>query len=120
VQWQTHQEILNKVQLRELEHLTFKRNPSSESSDYNVLFADGHIRRCEVIFPAFLADWPEYSNLHYVERHVCFWCECATIQLGDHFSADKQHSWQDHNLYITLSDANTKPAAEELVPSHVH
>jgi hypothetical protein len=119
-QQQTNREVLNEVLWRLLQPVTFKPNPSAESGYYNILYADCNFRRCKPVLAAWLADYPEYSNLHHFERHVCFWCECPKNELGDYVPPDKQHPWLDHNLYRSLSDANTKAANAKLSSSHVH
>jgi len=80
-QWQTNQEVLNEVLRRLLQPLTFEQNPSV-GTGYNVLCADGNLRRCKSVLPGWLADCQEYSDLHHIERHVCFWCECPKNELG--------------------------------------
>jgi hypothetical protein len=119
-QRQTNQELLNEVLRRVLQPLTFKLNPSAESGYYNVLCADSNFRRCKPVLAAWLAHCPEYSDQHHLERHVCFWCECPKNQLGDYVPSDKQHPQRDHNLFRTLSDANTKAADAELSWCHDH
>jgi len=119
-QRQTNREVLNEVLRRVLQPLTFKLNPSAESGYYNVLCADGKFRRCNPVLAALIADCPGYSDLHHLERHVCFWCECPKNELGDYVPSDKQHPRRDHNLYRTLSDANTMAADAELSSRHVH
>jgi hypothetical protein len=69
-QRQTNREVLNKVLRRVLLPLTVKQNPSAESGYYNVLCADGYFRRCNPVLAGWLADCPEYSDLHHLERHV--------------------------------------------------
>jgi len=69
---QTNREVLNEVLQRLLQPLTFKHIPSAESGYYNVLCADGNFRHCTPVVAAWLADCPEYSDLHHLERHVCF------------------------------------------------
>jgi hypothetical protein len=96
---QTHREVLNEVLRGQLHPLTLKHSPSAVSGDYNVLCADGNFRRCKPVLAAWLADRPEYSDLHHLERHVCFWCECPKNELGDYVPPDKQHPRRDHNLY---------------------
>jgi len=119
-QRQTNREVLNAVLRRLLQPLTFKHNPSAESGYYNVLYADGNFRRCKPVLAAWLADCPEYSDLHHPERHVCFWCKCPKNELWDYVPPDKQHPRRDHNLYRMLSDANIKAANAELSSRHVH
>jgi len=119
VQRQTNREVLNEVLRRLLQPLTFKHNPNAESGYYKVLCADGNFRRCKPVLAAWLADCPEYSELHHLEWHVCFWCECPRNELGDHVPSDKQHPRRNHNLYKTPSDANTKAADAELSSRHV-
>jgi len=100
--------------------ITFKHNPSAESGYYNVFCADGNFRCCKPVLAAWLADCSEYCDLHHPERHVCFWCECPKNELWDYVPPDKQHPRRDHNLYRTLSDANTKAANAEVSSRHVH
>jgi len=119
-QRQTHREVLNEVIWRLLRPLTFEQNPSAGIGYYNVLCADGNFRSCKPVLAAWLEDCPEYSDLHHLERHVCFWCECPKNKLGDYVHPDKEHPWRDHNLYRTRSDANTKAADAELLSRHVH
>jgi len=118
-QRQTKREVLNEVLRPLLQPLTFEHNPSAESGYYNALCADGNFRCCKPVLAAWLADCPEYSVLHHLERHVCFRCECPKNQLGDYLPPGKQHPRQDHNLYRMLSNANTKAANAELSSCHV-
>jgi len=119
-QRQTNRKVLNEVLRWVLRPLTFKQNPSAESGYYNVLCADGNFRRCKPVLAAWVADCPEYSDLHHLERHVCFWCECPKNKLGDYVPPDKEYPRRDHNLYRSLGDANTKEADAELLSCHVH
>jgi len=119
-QWQTNWEVLNEVLRRILQPLTFQQNPHAESRYYNVLCADGNFRRCKPVVAAWLADCPEYCDLHHLKRHVCFWCECPMKELGDYVPSDKQHPQWDHDLYRTFRDADTKAADAERLSRHVH
>jgi len=119
-QWQANQEVLNQVLWRVLQPLTFKHNPGAKSGYYNVLCADGNFRCCRPVLAAWLANCPEYSHLHHLKRHVCFWCECPKNELEDYVPPDKQYPWRDHNLNWTLSNADTKAANAELSSRHVH
>jgi len=119
-QRQKNWEVLNEVLRRLLQPHTFKQNPSAGSGYSNVLCAEGNFRRCKLVLAPALDDCPEYSNLHHLERHVCFWCECPKNELGDYLHPDKEHPWRDHNIYRTLSDTNTKAADAELSSRHVH
>jgi len=119
-QRQTNREVLNDVLLRVLHHLNFKQNPSAESGYCKVLCADSNFRPCKRFLAAWLADCPRYSDLHHLERHVCFWCECPKNRYGDYIPPDKQHPRRDHNLYRTLSDFNTMAADAKLSSRHVH
>ena len=92
-------EVLNKVLRRVLQHLTFKQNRNSERGYYNVLCTDGNFMHCILVLAAWLADCPEYTDLHYLERHVCFWSECLKNELGEYVPSDKQHPRQDHSQY---------------------
>jgi len=117
---QTNREVLNEVLRRVLQPLTLKQDPNAESGYYNVLCADGNFRHCKRVLAAWLADCPEYSDLHHLKRHVCFWCECPKNKLGDYVPSDKQHPRWDHNLDRTLSNANPKATDVDLLSRHVH
>jgi len=41
------------------------------------------------------------------------------IKLGDYVPPDKQHPRRDHNLYRTLTNANTNAANAELLSRYV-
>jgi len=97
-QRQPSQELLNEVVWWVLDPLTFKQNPSAESGYYKVLCADGNFRHCKPVLAACLADCTDYSDLHHLERYVCFWCECPKNELGDYVPPDNQHPRRDHNL----------------------
>jgi prepilin-type processing-associated H-X9-DG protein len=116
----TNREVLNDVPRQLLRALTFKQHPSAGSGYSNVLFADGNFRRCKPVLAAWLADCPEYCELHHLERHVCFWCEYPKNELADYVHPDKQHPWRDHTLYRTLSDATPKGVDAELSSHPVH
>jgi len=119
-QRQTNRVVLNKILWRVLQPLTFQWNPSAESGYYNVLCADGNFRHWTPVLAAWLDNCPEYSNLRHLEQHVCFWCKCPNIILGDYVHSEKQHPRRDHNLYRTLCDDNTKAGDAELSSRHVH
>jgi len=119
-QRQTNREVLNQVLRRVLQPLTFNQNPNAESGYYNVPCVDGNFRRCKPLLAAWLADCIEYSELHHLERHVCFWCECPKNERGDYVPSDKQHPRRDHNVYRMLSDANCIAADSTLSSRHVH
>jgi len=117
---QTNREVLNEVLWWVLQPLTFQKYPRAESRYYNVLGPVGNLRRCKPVLAAWLADCPEHSDLHQLERDVCFRCECPKNVVGDYVPPDKQHPWRDHNLYRMLSDANTKAVDARLSSHHVH
>jgi len=119
-QQETNQEVLNKVLRQVLQPLTFKQHPSAKSGYFNVLCADGNFRHCKPVLAAWHADCPEYSDLHHLEWHAWFWCECPKNKLVEYVHPDKQHPRRDHNLYRTLRDANTKAADAELSSHHAH
>jgi hypothetical protein len=98
-QRQTNREVLNIVLQQILQPLTLKQNPNAESWYYNVLCADGNFRICKPGLAPWLPDCPEYSDLHHLERHVWFWCECPKNELRDYVPSDMQHARRDHNLY---------------------
>ena len=112
--------MLNDVLQPVLQTLTHKQNPSAESGDYNVLCADGNFRRRKPVLAALFADCPEYSNLHHLEQHVCFWCECLRNELGDFVPRAKQPPQQNQNLYRTVTDDNSKAANAKLSSYNVH
>jgi len=119
-QRQTNREVMNEILQRILQLLNFKHNPSAKSSCYNVLCADGNFRYCKPVLAAWLPYCPEYSDLHHLEWHVCFWCECPKKVHGDYVPSDKQRSRQDHNLYRMLINVDTKAAKAELLLRIVH
>jgi hypothetical protein len=116
----TNREVLNEILQRLLQPLTFKQNHRAGSGYYNILCADGNFRRFKPVLAAWLADCPQYSYLHHLERHVGFWFEYPQNELQEYVHHDKEHPQRDHNLYRTLSDANTKAADAELSSRHVH
>jgi hypothetical protein len=116
----TNREVLNEVLGWVLHTLTFKQNPCAESGYYNVLCAHGNFRCCKPVLAAWLANCSEYSDLHHLERHVRFRYECPKNELGYYVPPYKPHPRRDHNLYRTLSDANTKAADAKLSSRHVH
>jgi len=112
--------VLSNVLWLVLQPLTSIQNPWAESGSYNLLCADGNFRRCKLVSAAWLADCPDYCNLHHLEQHVCFWCYCPENKLGDSVPHDKLlHRW-DHNLNCMLSNGNTKEADAQLSSRHVH
>jgi hypothetical protein len=117
---QTNREVLNDVPQRILQSFTVKQHPSDESGYFNVLCADGNYRHFKPVLSAWLADCPEYSDLHHLERHVCLWCDCSKNDLADYVHPVKQHHLRDYNLYRMLSDANSKAADAEISWRHVH
>jgi len=112
-------EMMNEVLRRALHRITFKQNASAESANYKVLCADGNFRRCKPVLAEWLADCPQYSDLHHCERHVCFWWECSKNEVGDYDLPDKQHPGRDHHIYRILSDAINKAANAQLLLCHV-
>jgi hypothetical protein len=73
-QREPNQEVLNEVLQQVLQPLTFKQDPNAVSGYYKDLCVDGNVRRCKPVLAASLAECPEYSILHHLECHVCFWC----------------------------------------------
>jgi hypothetical protein len=41
-----------------------------------VLCADGNFSHSKSVSAELLLDCLEYSHLHHLEQHVCFWCQC--------------------------------------------
>ena len=75
-QQQTIRDVLNEVLLQLLQLFTFNHITSAGGGYHNVLCADGNFSRCKPVIAAWLADCPEYRDLHHLERHVYVWCEC--------------------------------------------
>jgi hypothetical protein len=119
-QWQIIREVMKEVLRIVLQPITFRQHPSAERGYYNIVCADANFRLCKPVLGGWLAHCPEYSDLHHLERHVCYLCECRKKELGDYVHPDKQHPWQDHNLHRMLRDANTKAADAKLWSGHVH
>ena len=69
---QTNSEVLSDVLWRLLHSLIVKHNLSAKSGYYNILCADGNFQHCTLVLAAWLADCPEYSDLHHLKQHVCF------------------------------------------------
>jgi hypothetical protein len=90
-QRQTNREVLNEELWWLLPPVTLKQNPSAGSGYYKVLCADGNYRHSKQVMAAWLAECPEYSDLHHLERHVCFWPDCRKSELRDFVHSDKQH-----------------------------
>ena len=67
MQQQTNSEVLNEVLRGVLQPVTFKQDPSAESRYHNALCADGNFTDCKPVLASWLADCPEYSDLHHVE-----------------------------------------------------
>jgi hypothetical protein len=119
-QWQTTWEVLNEILQRVLHPLNLNRNLSTKSGYYNVLCADCDLRRCKPASAVSLTDCPEYGDIHHLERHVCFWCECPKNEPGDYVAPDNQHPWRHQNLYRMLRDAKIKGADVELSSRYAH
>jgi len=117
---QTYRELLNKVLRRGLQGLTVKPKPSGQSEYYNVLCADGTLRRCKPVLAAWLAHCAVNSDIYYHERNISVWCECPQNKLGDFVPPVTQHPRWVHNLYRTLSNPNTKVADSELSSHHIY
>jgi hypothetical protein len=88
-EWHRNRVVLNVVLWQVLQPRTVKQNPSAESRYYNVLCADCNFRRCKPVLAAWLADCPEYCDLHHLDRHICFRCECSKTEVGDCIPPDK-------------------------------
>jgi hypothetical protein len=117
-QWKTNWDVLNKVLWWVLQLLAFKQNPSTKYGYYNVLCADGNLRRSKLVLAAWRPDYPKQSDLHQLEQHVCLWCECLKNDHWENLPPHKQHRLGDRNQYRILSDANPNAANAELL-SHI-
>ena len=116
----TNRSVLQEVLYRVLEPLTFPDQVSDDHGYYNVLCADRHYRRCKPVLAAWLADCPEYNDLHGLERGVCMFCECPKAELGDPVTPKKEHPTRDHNAYRQLNDNDTAESAHRLADLNVH
>jgi len=94
---QTNREVLKAVPRRVLQPLTSKHDPTAESRYYNVPCADRNFRHCKSVLATCLADFPVFSDLNHLERHVCICCKCPKNQPGDYVPRDKQHPRWDRN-----------------------
>jgi hypothetical protein len=83
-QWQTNQEVLNEVLQQVLQLVRYKPNPCAKIGYYNASSADCTYSHCNPVEAAWLADCPEYSNVHHLEQKVWIWCECPKNELGDY------------------------------------
>ena len=119
-QRQTHHEVLNEGLSWILQPPTFPHNPRTESGYNNIICADGNLRHCTPVLAAWLADCPEYSNLHAPMQHVWFWCECPKKEVGDYVPPDNQHPWWDHKVWRAFSHANPSASNAKLSSRHVH
>jgi hypothetical protein len=120
VRGQSKREVLKEVLRWVLQRLTCKPNPKAESGYYNILCVDDNFRCCKQVLAAWRADCHKYTNLHHLERHVWFWCDCPKNALGDYVPSDTQHPGQDNNLYRMLSNTNTKAAEAKLSSPQVN
>jgi hypothetical protein len=111
---QTNRDVLNQVLCRVPHPLSFTQIHHPEIPYINILCADGNFRRYKPVLTAWVTDCPRYSDLHHREWYVCFWCECPMNQLGDYVHSDKKQPRPFHNLYSTLSNANTIAAYAEI------
>jgi len=64
--------VLNKVLGRVLQPLNFQPNSNANSGYYNILCIHCNFRHCKPVLAVWLVDCPEYSDIHNLERHVCF------------------------------------------------
>jgi hypothetical protein len=78
---QPNRERLNEVLPQVLQPLTLEQHPSTESGHLHILYADANFRRYQLVLAAWLADYPENSDRHHLERHRCLWSECPKNQL---------------------------------------
>jgi len=92
----------------------FKKNHGAESGYFNDPSADGNFRHCKLVLAAWIADYPEWSDLYHPVRHDCFWCECPKNKIEDYVTPGKQQPRWDHKLYRMFCDANIKAANAEV------
>jgi hypothetical protein len=97
-QQQVHREVLHEVLRQVFQPLTWEHNPYAKSGHYNVRSVGRNYRSCKLVLAAWLADCPEYSDLHLLEQHVWYWCKYPKNKLGGYVAPDKQHPIEDHNL----------------------
>jgi len=119
-QGQTNREVQNRVLRSVLQVVTLNQNPRTESWYHNILWADGNLRGCKRVLTTWLTNWPEYSDLHHLKRHVGVLYRCPNNELGHYVPADKQQCQQKNSLYRTIINANTMSAAAKLSSCHVN
>jgi hypothetical protein len=90
-------------------------------ADRRVFFVwcpDDHFRRCVALPAAWIADHPEYRDLHNIKNGACYWCECPKAGMGQ--LPVRPYPIGDHNKYRVLSVANTATINTRLASFDVH
>jgi hypothetical protein len=95
-------------------------NPSAGRGYYNILCADDNIMHCKLVLVAWVADYPEYRDLHHLEQHISAWYNCPQRKLRNYVHSDNRQQRCDRAVYRMLSDANSKAADAELWLCHVY
>ena len=80
-QRQTKRELLTNVLQCVLQPFPIIQNPCTVSRYYNVLRADGNFRCWTLVLAAWLAVGTKYSDVHHLDWHICFSCECPRTNL---------------------------------------
>jgi len=86
----TNRQVLEKALVQLLEPLI-----DAGRHGMDVDCADLQRRRCFPRLAAWIADYPEYCELHGLKLGSCMWCECPRTELGQL----KTHQRRDHELY---------------------
>lgn len=73
---------------------------TAEGCNYNALCADGYYRHCYSPLSAWIADYPEYTNLMQLRYGDCVWCETSDKESGD--LPQRMAPFRDHALYERL------------------